>query len=486
MALVSLPPIPETRTWIGGAPEAPAGPGAAPVRDPNTGAVLAEGTTSSPAQLEAAIASAHAAHLRGEWLALGVEGRAAVMERFADELDALAEPIAALDAVNAGVPILITRLFGGSNGGAVRAAIGHFRALGDNRAVPADDRDVRVHWIPWGPTALITPWNAPSAMVVKKLAYTLMAGSPAVVKPSPAAPFSAQLVMEALVRAGMPEGVVSLVEGGADIGSALVADPRIRAVSMTGATPTGRAIAAAAGANLTRLHLELGSNNPAIVRADADIELTAESLVSGFLKLSGQWCEAPRRVYVARERAAELEAALVARIAQLKIGSSLDDETEVGPVAYEGRRTELLAQRDALAAAGGRVVEVGEIPSEGWFIAPTLVIDAEVEPGIEVFGPILTITAVSSDEEALARANTGQVGLAGYVYSADGAAARALGLRLDAGEVKINSSSVLDMSPESEQAFFGSSGIGGHGDAGLARFAVGARIIGEDPAGLPL
>lgn len=483
---VPLPPIPETRTWIGGAPEAPAGPASDPVRDPNTGGVVAEGTTSSAAQLEAAIAAAADAHSRGDWLALGVEGRAAVMERFAEELDAVADQIAVLDAVNSGVPISITRLFGGSNGGAVRAAIGHFRALGDARAVPADERDVQVHWIPWGPTALITPWNAPSAMVVKKLAYTLMAGSPAIVKPSPASPFSAQLVMEALVRAGMPVGVVSLVEGGADIGSALVADPRIRAVSMTGSTPTGRAIAAAAAPNFTRLHLELGSNNPAIVRADADIELTAASLVSGFLKLSGQWCEAPRRVYVARERAAELEAALVARLEQVRVGSSLDETTEVGPVAYEGRRTELLAQRDALAAAGGRVVTVGDVPADGWFIAPTLVIDADVEPGIEVFGPILTLTSVDSDDEALERANAGQVGLAGYVYSADGAAARALGVRLDAGEVKVNTSSVLDMSPESEQAFFGSSGMGGHGDAGLARFAVGARIVGEDPAGLPI
>lgn len=483
---VPLPPIPETRTWIGGVPEAPAGPGAPPVLDPNTGSVLAKGTTSSPAQLQAAIAAAHAAHVRGEWLALGVEGRAAVMERFADELDALAEPIAALDAVNSGVPISLTRLFGGSNGGTVRAAIGHFRALGDARAVPADDRDVKVHWIPWGPTALITPWNAPSAMVVKKLAYTLMAGSPAIVKPSPASPFSAQLVMEALVRAGVPAGVVSLVEGGADIGSALVADPRVRAVSMTGSTPTGRAIAAAAAPNFTRLHLELGSNNPAIVRADADIALTADSLVTGFLKLSGQWCEAPRRVYVARERAAALEEALVARLSRVRVGSSLDEATEVGPVAFEARRTELLAQRDALAAAGGRIVSVGDVPAEGWFVAPTLVMDAETEPGVEIFGPILTMTAVDSDDEALERANTGQVGLAGYVYSSDGAAARALGVRLDAGEVKVNSSSVLDMSPESAQAFFGTSGIGGHGDAGLARFAVGARIVGEDPAGLPL
>ena len=483
---VALPPIPETRTWIGGSPEAPAGPTGEPIVDPNTGDRLAVGTSSSPAQLEAALAAAADAHARGDWLALGVDGRAAIMERFAEELDALAEPIAVLDALNSGVPISVTRLFGGSNGGTVRAAIGHFRELGDARAVAADGRDVRVHRIPWGPTALITPWNAPSAMVVKKLAYTLMAGSPVVVKPSPAAPFSAQLVMEALVRAGMPVGVVSLVEGGAEIGSALVGDPRIRAVSMTGSTPTGRAIAAAAAPNLARLHLELGSNNPAIVRPDADIDLTADSLVTGFLKLSGQWCEAPRRVYVARERAAELEQALVRRLERVRVGSSLDETSEVGPVAYEGRRTELLAQRDALAAAGGRVVSVGKVPEAGWFIPPTLVIDAEVEPGTEIFGPILTVSSVDSDEEALTRANSGQMGLAGYVYSTDGAAARALGVRLDAGEVKVNTSSVLDMSPESEQAFFGSSGIGGHGDAGLARFAVGARIVGEDPAGLPL
>jgi len=473
---------PELCTWIAGAPQPSEVADGGLLHDPNDSSVLAESRSSSPAQVEAAIAAAAAAHASGEWLSLGIEGRAPYLEAFADELDAVAEQVAHLDSLNSGVPISVTRLFGGSNGGTVRSAVARARAAGDAVALEAGGRDVVVHRIPWGPAALIVPWNAPSAMAVKKLAYALAAGAPAVLKPSSASPWSAQLIAEAAARVGFPAGLVNLVLGGAGAGEQLVRDPRIRAISMTGSTATGRSIAAAAGPNFTRLRLELGANNAGFVLPGADLEATADQLVTGFTKLSGQWCEAPRRVIVVGD-AAPLVDALVARLSRIVIGSSLDDATELGPVAFAARRDELVAQRDAL---GGRVIAVGDIPDAGYFLAPTLVVGADRDPEGELFGPILAIRAARDQAEALAMANTGPVGLSGYVFGPDVAAASVLGARLDAGEIKVNGTSVLDMAQESVQSFFGSAGVGGHGDADVLDFFTGRRIVGTDAPGLPL
>lgn len=477
--------FPSLDTWIGGEPQPSDVADGNLLHDPNDGAGLAESRSSSPEQVEAAIAAAHAAHRAGDWLALGVEGRAAYLDAFATELDLVAGEIATLDSLNSGVPISVTRLFAGSNGGTVRSAMMRSRAAGDATRLEADGRHVVVHRIPWGAAALIIPWNAPSAMAVKKLAYALAAGAPAVLKPSSASPWSAQLIADAAARAGIPAGLVNLVLGGAAVGEQLVRDPRIRAISMTGSTPTGRSIAAAAGPNFTRLRLELGANNAAVVLQDADLQATAEALATGFIKLSGQWCEAPRRVIVVGD-AGPLADALEQRLAQLTVGSSLDEATELGPVAFAARRDELLAQRDALAAAGGQVRTVGDIPEAGYFVAPTLVIDAATDPEHELFGPILAMRSVRDEAEALASANDGPVGLAGYVFGPDEDAAARFGARLDAGEIKVNGTSVLDMAAESQQSFFGSSGYGGHGDAGVLDFFVGSRIVGTDAPGLPL
>lgn len=478
--------FPELRTWVGGAPEPSARAEATPLHDPNTGAPLAENRSSSLEQVRRAVDAAQSAHEDRRWSSLGVSRRAEYLEAFARGLEERAEQIAHLDALNAGVPISVTRLFAGSNGDTVRAAARRALALGDDTPLEAGDRDVRVHRVPWGPAALIAPWNAPSAMATKKIAYALAAGATAVLKPSPVSPWSAQLVMEAAAEAGLPAGVVSLVLGGGDVGEALVADPRIRAIAMTGSTPTGRAIAAVAAPRFTRLRLELGSNNPALVLADADLTAAARALVSGAMKLSGQWCEAPRRVLVPRFLLDDLVSALRAELATLTIGSSLEEATTLGPVASEGRLLDLLSQRDALVAAGATAVSVGEVPERGWFLAPTLLVGESPEPGGELFGPLLTVSPYDDVDAAIGMANSGQVGLAAYVFTADLDRGHELGALLTAGEVKVNGTSVLDMSPASVQSFFGDSGLGGHGDADVLDFFAGKRIVGTDAPGLPL
>ncbi|WP_067194706.1 aldehyde dehydrogenase family protein [Microbacterium sp. XT11] len=477
---------PALRTWIGGAPEASAGGDGPWLHDPNTGEALAPSASSSPEQVDRAIEAARRAHDDARWRGLAPEERAERLEVLAAWLDDRAEEVALLDALNSGVPISVTRLFGGSNGATIRDAARRAVAVGDVRELASEQGGVRLHRVPWGPTALILPWNAPSAMAVKKTAFALAAGATVVLKPSSFSPWSAQVLLEGVREADIPDGVVGLVQGGGDVGRALVSDKRIAAISMTGSTPTGRAIATAAAARFARLQLELGSNNPAIVRHDADLDQAAAALADGVLKLSGQWCEAPRRVLVDRARRDEFARLLIEEFGRRRIGSSLDDATEVGPVAFAARRDELDEQRGRLASDGAEILRVSQVPADGWFFAPTVaVLDG---PGLadEVFGPMLTVGGYDDEEEAVRLANTGQVGLAGYVFGEDADAAAALGTRLVAGEVKVNGTSVLDMSPESAQSFFGASGLGGHGDDDVLDFFVGKRVVGRDRPGLPL
>lgn len=477
---------PALRTWIAGVAEDSPESDGTWLHDPNTGEALVASASSSLDQVGRAVTAAQQAHDDGRWRGLAPERRAEKLDALADWLDERAEEVAHLDALNSGVPISVTRLFGGANGATLRDAARRAVAVGDSRTLAAEHGPVRLHRVPWGPTALILPWNAPSAMAVKKTAFALAAGATVVLKPSSFSPWSAQLLLEGVHAVGIPDGVVGLVQGSGGVGRSLVADERIAAISMTGSTPTGRAIAATAAPRFARLQLELGSNNAAIVRPDADLEQAAKALTDGVLKLSGQWCEAPRRVLIDRARRDELAGLLIAEFGRRAIGSSVDDATEVGPVAFAGRRDELVEQRERLAQAGAELLRVTQVPAQGWFFEPTVaVLDG---PGLadEVFGPLLLVGGYADEGEAVALANTGQVGLAGYVFGADEHAAAALGTRLVAGEVKVNGASVLDMSPESSQSFFGASGLGGHGDADVLDFFVGKQIVGSDRPGLPL
>jgi betaine-aldehyde dehydrogenase len=478
--------FPDLDTWIGGRREPSAVDESATLDDPNSGAPLQAVRSSSPEQVERAIAAAHRAHALGVWSGLGLAGRAEKLRVVADAIDALAERIAVLDALNSGVPISKTRMFAGGLGDTVRSAVALAEEAGEDRPLPAQPGPVRLRRIPWGPTALILPWNAPSFTAVKKLAYALVAGNPVVVKPSPASPWSAELLMEAVESADLPPGTVNLLVGAGDVGGALSADPRIRAISMTGSTPTGRLIAAAAAPHFTRLHLELGSNNPVVVRSDADVAATAKHLFDGMTKLNGQWCEAPRNVYVAAEVEAALVAALTELVETAEVGSSVDEATTIGPMAFRERRDALVAQRAAFETAGSRILHGKDGPDDGWFFLPTLVVGDAVRASGEVFGPMLTVEAVGSDAEAVVRSNGSAGGLAAYVFGEDLAAAQGVGEQLLAGEVKINGTSVLDMSPESAQSFFGSSGIGGHGDRDLLDFHSGKQVIGRDLIDPPL
>jgi betaine-aldehyde dehydrogenase len=457
------------------------------LHDQATGARTQDGVYSDHDRVDTAVAAAWDAHLNGPGAFDDRAQRAAVLQLASDYLTDVTQRIAVQDSLNSGVPITITRLFAQALPAVFRSAAAHLR---DTEPVDLSEgaRPVALHRLPLGPCAVFAPWNAPTAVAGKKAAYAWGAGCPVIIKPSPWAPHGTTLLVEAMQRAAtdlqLDSSAVQLVFGGAPVGQQLASDPRIRAISFTGSRQGGRAVAAASAAGMAALQMELGSNNPAVVLDDADITATAAALASGMTKLNGAWCESPGTVFVPAKLRESLIGALTAALETHQFGSPLDEATTYGPQSNVDQFRGLVDRTDLLAGAGARVIHVGNldaVPASGFWIAPMLVIDPP--PDLvrdEFFGPLLIVRTCETPIEAIQRSHELNTGLAGYVFGEDLAHAMEVGRRLPAGEVKINGTSLLDLTDRSTQEFWYGSGVGGHGDTRLARFFTGARIVGLD------
>ena len=480
------------RDLIGGTWSTPRDDLGVDLTDPNTGAPLQRQRQTAAADVERAIANAAAVHDAGTWRNVPVPQRSALLRRTADLIAEMTADVARYDAINTGVVESVTMMFAQGLSDVMRSAAELLEADAGQRDVGDPGRPVRLRYLPWGPAAVIAPWNAPSFIVAKKTAFALAAGAPVVAKPSNWAPTSsallAQAILQALAETGLPPTIFQLVHGGRDVGQQLAADPRIRALAFTGGRTAGVAVARAAATDCKALQLELGSNNPAIVRADADVDATADALVAGFTKLNGQWCESPGSVIVVGDPHDALIDAVLDRLRGIRLGHSLDPESEMGPQAHSTQYQHVSDAVARLVNGGGVRHGVTELPDLPGFFHPPVVVDAAPTEltADEIFGPVLTVHRVADDAEALALANSRNTGLAGYVFSADVDEAMALGAELDCGEVKVNGTSVLDLVPHSTQGFWGASGVGAHGDAELLGFFRGARIVGVDRPGLPI
>ncbi len=473
---------------IDGVRSTPAGELDIELCDPSTGEFIAHAALTDLSAVEEAIAAATRVHESGIWRDLSVDERAEYLLRIADELEIRGADIGIAESAGSGVVIAIASLFGGATAGVFREAVELMRSSDLVEQVGDPDRPVEILRSPWGPTSVLVPWNAAAAMAAKKCAFALAAGAPVILKPPERSPFGCNLIADAIEAAGLPAGVFQMVHGDARVGQALTADPRIRAISFTGSVATGRAIASVAAANFTALQLELGGNNPVIVLPDADIRATAASLASGMVKLNGQWCEGPGKIFVAGSHHDELAAALIEELSAYVQGAHDDPDAQVGPIAYAAHREQLDAQVAELVAHGGSVTVVGDVPREvGNFWPPRVVTGVAQEHAVEeMFGPVVSIHRMDSVDEAVADANSSPYGLAAYVFGSDVQAAMEVARRLQFGEVKVNGTSLFDLSPRSVQSFWRSSGIGGHGDRDVFLFFCGARIVGVDRSGLPI
>ncbi|MGW4826898.1 aldehyde dehydrogenase family protein [Amycolatopsis japonica] len=456
--------------------------------DPNTRERVHRSVTTAPDDIERALRHAERVYDPRPWNEDARRERADLLERVADIVETRVEDIARTDSLTSGTPIGVTRMVAAFLPARIRAAAADLVTIPRVTALAADGRDVRLHKVPWGPAAILTPWNGPSFIPAAKIASAVAAGCPVILKPSEHAPGSAQIVVECFVEAGLPSGALQLVHGGGDVGARLAADPRVKIVSFTGGPGAGRAIARAAAEDFKVLQLELGGNNPVLVLDDADLDVTADGILDGMTKLNGQWCEGPGKILAHRSLVAPLLEALTERISKLVVGHSLDEDVQLGPISNAPHFRTLQSRLEGLRDLGATLHGPARLPElDGYFLSPTVAVGADpAQATAELFGPVVSLHAVDSDEEALRIANADPSGLDAYVFGADTDRAIDVGARISSGEVRVNGAKVVDLGDDSAQSFWGPAGIGGHGPAESVRVFCGDRVVGVDSPGLPL
>lgn len=291
---------------------------------------------------------------------------------------------------------------------------------------------------PLGVAGLITPWNFPLAIPLWKAAPALAFGNAVVLKPAPEATGMALRLAELLSEA-IPPDLFSVVPGGVDTGKAVVSGAHV--VSFTGSTMAGRSVAADATGRGIPVQAEMGGQNPAIVLSDADVEPAAKQIAAAAMGFAGQKCTATKRVLVVGDVAAFRDA-LVAAVEAMTVGDPAEDGTPVGPVINQAAREKVVASAEDATAKGARLLTGGNrLDRDGWFVRPTLLEDVPPDHPLacdEVFGPIATVQAVRTLDEAIVAANGVAQGLVSAIYTRDLAAALAASDTLEAGVVKVN------------------------------------------------
>ena len=451
-----------TDHWIGGARVASASTftDVSPIDEEPIGEVARGGAD------EAAAAVAAAREAFPVWGGTSAMDRAAVLHAIADGVEARVPQLAAVETRDNGSLLRSMR-----NSVMPRVAR-NFRFFAD-RLLELGEPEVdfngfaeRVSRDPSGVAVVITPWNAPLMLATWRIAPALAAGNTVVLKPPEWAPLTASMLADIAHDAGLPDGAFNVVQGiGEEAGAALVANPDVDRIAFTGSVPTGKLVAASAGANLTPVSLELGGKSPFIGFADADMDAIVEQAVGQFDN-AGQVCLAGTRLLVQREIYDEFLDRFVEAASAIHQGDPRDDATDIGPQITR----EHFARVDGFvrrAIADGAKPVLGGGPNDdlgGLYFRPTLFVDAPDGSEIlreEVFGPVLTVQPFTDEDEAISLANATDYGLAAILYTGDPDRAERVSARLVAGTVWVNCFFVRDLN-----APFGgsrSSGIGREG-----------------------
>ena len=316
------------------------------------------------------------------------------------------------------------------------------------RSIETDQAVHRVRHDPAGVVVIITPWNAPLMLATWKLGPALAAGNTCILKPPEWAPLTCSLLADAAHAAGLPAGVLNVVQGGGStVGARLVADPRIARVSFTGSVSTARLIAQAAGANLVPCSLELGGKSPFIVLEDADID-SAAATGALMYRNAGQVCLAGTRFLVHQSISDRFVASMRAIVEQLRVGDPQDESTEVGPIIHPRQVERVLGYIDRAVAGGAKLLWGGRRhPFGAQYLQPTMLAGVEQSDEIvqnEVFGPVLTLQTFASDEEAVELANGTDYGLGGVCYG-EQAHATEIADQVRTGFIWVNSFGIRDL-----------------------------------------
>ena len=396
--------------------------------------------------MDAAVRAARAAF--PAWAALGPHGRAPILKRFAEGILARAKELAAVETADNG-----SLLLGNVHRMVPRAALNieFFAdwALKLEHTIDGPEVTNHVRYEPAGVAALITPWNAPLMLTTWKVGPALAAGNTVVVKPPEWAPLTCSLLADIANAAGIPAGVLNVVQGvGEDAGAALVAHEDVDRISFTGSPETGRLIGVAGARNLVPVSTELGGKSPFIVCADADLDAAAQTVAMQYLN-AGQVCLAGTRVLVEASVSEPFLAKVRQAAAAMVVGDPREPGTRVGPLIAPEHFDRVRGFVDraltdgAVALWGGRPHGAG-----AQYFEPTLLADVRADMEVaqrEVFGPVLTWQTFGSDEEVVTLANGTRYGLAAVIFTRDERRARRLASQVVAGTVWVNCYFVRDL-----------------------------------------
>jgi phenylacetaldehyde dehydrogenase len=422
--------------------------------DPGTGQVLATVAEGDAADVDLAVRAARRA-FDGPWSRMSPSERGRIIHRIGDLIAENADELAEIDSLDNGKPVAVAK----AADVALAADIFWYMAgwatkLKGSTVTPSvpylPDQEFLAYTLrePVGVVGQVIPWNFPLLMAAWKLGPALATGNTVVIKPAEQTPLSAQRLGELALEAGLPAGVLNIVQGfGETAGAAIAAHDGVDKIAFTGSTEVGKIIVGAARGNLKRVSLELGGKSPNIILDDADIDAAVAGAANGIFFNQGEVCSAGSRLYVQERHFDQVVEGLASEARKIKVGYGLDADTELGPLVSAEQFQRVSSYLESGQQDGGRAVAGGRsLDRDGFYVEPTVIVGAGADHPIvreEVFGPVIAALPFSDIDDLARQANDTPYGLAAGIWTRDISKAHKLARRLRAGTVHINTYNIF-------------------------------------------